>query len=816
MALAPGQKLGPYEILGPLGAGGMGEVYRARDARLGRDVALKVLHDRLAASPDRLRRFEREARAAGALSHPNVLTVFDVAREGETPYVVSELLLGETLRQTLMGGALPVGKALDYAGQVAAGLAAAHEQGIAHRDLKPENLFLTSEGRIKILDFGLAKLRREPSAEAEEETTATGPGVILGTVGYMSPEQARGALADHRSDIFSLGVVLYEMLGGQRPFKKETSADTLAAILREDPPGLAAIRPEVPPVVERIVRRCLEKRPEDRFHSAHDLGLALEATSAANSGARAPASVDGAGSSGPTATARRRAGPVLAAVAAAVLLVGGFLWGRLRGGVQASRATVAVLPFEHLSGDPEREYLTEGLTEETSALLGQIDPEHIDVIGRTSTRAYKGTRKSLAEIGRELGAEYLVEGSVQAESRRLRVTSKLIRARDQVQMWSASYDSEPASMLELQRELSTAIAEQIRRRLSPDRLTALPRRHTRDAEAYELYLHGRYFWNHYTAPTTRRAIEYYSRATEIDPNYALAWSGLADAYSTGVINGDAPSLAVGPRARDAAAKAVRAEPDLAEAQASLGLVKLFLDWDWTAAEAAFRKAAALDPSNAVAHRTLGITLSQMGRHEDAGLAMRRAREVDPLNPMQHALSAQVAFVARDYPAAVRFAQQSTVIDPQFWIGRWQLGQAYERLGKSDLALDAMDHAARLSGGNSKAISLRGYVLARVGRTSEAREVLSTLEAISRERYVPPYAIALVHAGLGDADQALDWLERAYEARDVHLIGLPVDAKWDPFRADRRFRALLDRCGFVVPPNTAPVPGEPVTTAPLTP
>jgi TolB-like protein/Flp pilus assembly protein TadD len=522
-------------------------------------------------------------------------------------------------------------------------------------------------------------------------------------------------------------------------------------------------------------------------------------------GYRFIASVDGAESSRPTATTpRRQSRLALAAVAAAVLLVVGVAWGRLRGGVRALRATVAVLPFEHLSAEPEREYLTDGLTEETSALLGQIDPEHINVIGRTSTRAYKGTRKSLAEIGRELGAEYLVEGSVRAESRRLRVTSKLVRVRDQVQMWSATYDSEPASMLEMQRELSTAIAEQIRRRLSPDRLTALARRHTRDTEAYDLYLHGRYFWNHYTPPTTRRAIEYYSRATDLDPNYALAWSGLADAYSTGVINGDAPPLAVGPRAREAAAKAVRAEPDLAESQASLGFVKFFLDWDWTGAEAAFRKAAVLDPANAVAHRTLGVTLSYMGRHEEAGLSMRRARELDP-HPMQYALSAGAAIRARDYPAALQFARQSTVIDPQFWIGHFHLGYAYERLGKSDLALDALDHAARRSGGNSKAISLRGYVLASVGRRSEAREVLSTLEAISRERYVPPYAIALVHAGLGEADSAFQWLERAYEARDVHLIELPVSARWDPFRADPRFRSLLDRCGFAVPARTTPAP-----------
>lgn len=459
------------------------------------------------------------------------------------------------------------------------------------------------------------------------------------------------------------------------------------------------------------------------------------------------------------------------------------------------RVTLAVLPFENLGAGSEREYLADGFTEETIAALGQIDPEQLRVIGRTSVMTYKRTTKTLAEIGRELNVAFLIEGSIRAEGGRLRITSKLIRGRDQAQVWSASYDSEPSSMLAFQRELSVAIAEQVRLRLSPERLTALARRQPRNAEAYDLYLRGRYFWNQLSPTTTRQAVKYYAMATELDPEYALAWSGLADAYAASPINGDAPPLDMWPRAHEAAAHAVGAGPDLAEPQTSLGIVNFFFDWDWAAAEMAFRKAIALDFSYSLAHRILGIALSHMRRHEEAQSAVRRARELEPLQVAHHALSAQVAFNARDYSAAVQFARQATVIDPGFWIGYHQLGQAYEQLHNCDLALVALQKAGQFSGGNSKVIALRGYVYAKLGRTQEALDVLTTLEALSHERYIPPYAMALVHAGLNQRDAAFEWLERAYEAHDVHLLFLPVDPKWDALRTDARFLALLSRCDF---------------------
>jgi TolB-like protein/Flp pilus assembly protein TadD len=460
------------------------------------------------------------------------------------------------------------------------------------------------------------------------------------------------------------------------------------------------------------------------------------------------------------------------------------------------RVTLAVLPFENLSSDLEREYLADGLTEETIATLGQIDPEHLGVIGRTSVMAYKRTSKTLGEIGSALGATYLVESSLRVEGGRFRVTSKLIRVKDQVQVWTRTYDSEPVSILNFQRELSTAIAEQIQLRLSPDRLSALAHRQTSNPEAYDLYLRGRHYWHQLSPPTTKRAVEYFSRATQLDSKYALAWSGLADSYSASPINGDAPPLTMAPLAREAAARAMSAEPALAESQTSHGFVKFWFDWDWPEAESAFRQAITQDPNYPMAHRMLGISLAHMGRHTEARPVMDQLLELDPLLAANHALSAQVAFARRDYLAAAQFAKQAMVVDPEFWIGSFQLGQAYEQLGESELALDALNKAARFSGGNSKAVSLRGYVFAKLGRSNEAREVLRMLEALARERYIPPYAFALVYAGLGERAEALAWLTRAADVRDVHICFPPIDPKWDAFRSDSRFASLFQRCGLL--------------------
>jgi TolB-like protein/DNA-binding winged helix-turn-helix (wHTH) protein/Flp pilus assembly protein TadD len=484
-----------------------------------------------------------------------------------------------------------------------------------------------------------------------------------------------------------------------------------------------------------------------------------------------------------------------AALAAVALIGVVLLWGWKRPGEPSTRVTIAVLPFDNLNRDTGVDYLASGLTEDTIVSLGRIDPEHVAVIGRTSIVAYKGTTKSLAEIGRELGTDYLVESSLRAESSHVRITARLVRVRDQVQVWSDSFDRTTGSILGLQQEISAAIAEQIRTRLSPDRQRALAQRHTQNAEAYDLFLRGRHFLDQRTPEAMHSAIEAFQRATVADPAYSLAWANLALAYGSSPLNSDVDPRSVSARLREAAARAVAANPDLAEAQHALGQVDWAFEWDWPAAEVAFRRAIELDPSYSLVHLTLAHLLSQTGRHAEAEGFVRRARELDPLNPLSHALSSQVAFQAHDYAAALQHANRAIALDQQFWIGHQMRGQALEQLGNDDAALQALATAARLSGQNSKPISLTGYILARSGRTSGARDVLEALQMASRQRYVPPYALALVHAGLGDADVAFDWLQRAYDVRDVHLMFLTVDVKWDKFRKDPRFTDLLTRCGF---------------------
>jgi TolB-like protein/DNA-binding winged helix-turn-helix (wHTH) protein/Flp pilus assembly protein TadD len=494
----------------------------------------------------------------------------------------------------------------------------------------------------------------------------------------------------------------------------------------------------------------------------------------------------------PIRVSKARAATGLLAVAVAAV-VGILIWTSLGAGHSPSRVSLAVLPFENFGSDPERQYLAQGFTDETAASLAQIDPEHLSVKGRTL--GYKGTTKSASEIGRELSVDYLVEGSVRAEGVRVRVTATLTRVRDQEHVWSQSYEREPTSMLGLQQDLSAAIAEEVRLHLAPDRLSGLERRQTRSADAYDAYLRGRYLTSLRTAAGNRTALEQYKRAIALDPNYALAWSELGFTSAASVINGDAPPRVAWPLAKKAAQEALRSNPGLAEAHATAAYVRWLLDWDWKGAEAEYRRAISLDPGNARISLQLGHVLSQMGRQEEAEQATRRARELEPLDAINHALSAQVSFQSRDNPAAIAHARQAIALDPTLWIGYVQLGQAFAQGGETDLALGLLSDAARLSGGNSKAVSMRGYVLAKAGRTTAAREVLKSLEAPNPGVYVPPYAAALVHAGLGERDAVFQWLDKAFDAHDVHLMYLPVDAKWDAYRDDPRFRALVERCGF---------------------
>lgn len=461
----------------------------------------------------------------------------------------------------------------------------------------------------------------------------------------------------------------------------------------------------------------------------------------------------------------------------------------------ASGTALAVLPFENLQGGADDDYVAEGLTEETIVGLGQIDPERVSVIGRTSSMVYRGTAKKLDEIGRELGVDYLVEGSVRTASGRCRITARLVRARDQVQVWTETYERESNDLLGLQADLGGAIARQIELLLSPQRAFTIIPRQTHDPEAYDLYLRGRYYYNQMTPAAAGRALDCFTRAAALDPAYALAWAGIADTYASRLFNADTRPSDVSNQARSAATRALESGGGLAEAHTAVARVQFLFDWDWRGAEANLRHAVALDPNSSQSHWMLGHALSQQARHDEALEAAQRATELDPRSALAHTMSSQIAFSARDPKRAARHAREALLAEPDYWVAHWQLGQAYQQMGWTERAMEALAEASRLSSGNSKPVSVSAYTLARSGRADEARDMLTTLEQSSRQRYVPPYAIALALAGLNDEEGVFEWLSRAAAVRDVHLIYVLVDPKWDPFRHDERFHALLRTCGL---------------------
>jgi TolB-like protein/Flp pilus assembly protein TadD len=460
-----------------------------------------------------------------------------------------------------------------------------------------------------------------------------------------------------------------------------------------------------------------------------------------------------------------------------------------------SPVMLAVLPFVNLSADAERDYLADGLTEDAIAALSQIDPPHVRIIGRTSAMAFKGTKKSLATIGSELNVQFVVDGSIRGDGPMLRIHCTLNRVADQAQLWSAAFDRKLAELAGVTRDLALAVAEQIHLQLSPERMDAVSQRQSRDSAAYDTYLRGRRFWNQLTAVTTRKAVEYYRRATETDPHYALAWAGIAEAFASASINGDAEPLVMWPRALEAAEKAIAANPNLSEARHVRGQVQWLYQWNWPAAIETFRRAIALDQSSAWSHSMLGHVLSQSGRHDEARPFMERACVLEPMSPLHYAMASQVAFQARDFDTARERARRAIAVDPEFWVGYMMLGQVCEHVGETEIALDALATATRLSDGNSKPVGLRGFILARLGDVAAARDVLSMLNDLAGLRYVPPFAMALIHAGLGEDERVFEFLRQAYAVRDVHLVFLTVDIKWDRYRSTNEFSDLLEHCAF---------------------
>ncbi len=788
-----GQTLGHYRIVEKIGAGGMGEVYRARDEHLGRDVAIKVLPAGTLAGEHARSGFRKEALALSKLNHPNIATVFDFDTQDGVDFLVMELVEGVALNDKLAAGALPEKEITRLGAQMAEGLAAAHERRVVHRDLKPANLRVTPDGRLKILDFGLAKLVRRDvdSATARTESFTETQGVA-GTLPYMAPEQLRGEGVDARTDIHALGAVLYEMATGQRAFPDRQAAQLTAAILQLPVSSPRALNRRVSVDLERVVMKCLEKEPENRYQSAKEIAVDLRrfgtpGSAAAVLSARRPA---------------RRQGMVLAVgialVALVAVLVGlnvGGLRERLLGGAAQGQVTsLAVLPLQNLMGDTGQDYFVEGMHEALITDLSKIAA--LKVISRTSVMRYKETEKPIPEIARELGVDAVIEGSVLRAGNQVRVTAQLIEAATDRHLWAESYERDLRDVLALQSEVARAIATEIKIAVTPKEEARLASTRPVNPEAYEAYLKGGYFQKP-TEESLKKSIEYFHQAISIDPNYAPVYARLALSHTLLAAFDFAPDIEHYPKARIAALKALEIDDTVAEAHTALGYVKYRFDWDWTGAEREFRRAIELDPNSVVAHLGYAYYLDFMGRREEALAEMKRVRALDPVSlKIIRSDVGWFLYNTHQYDQAIAAFQRSSELDPDFPVAHMGIGLAYIQKRMYEEAIAELQEAVALGtvGGPSTYTAMLAYAYAVSGRKAEARKILNELKQQMKQRHVSPFNIAEIHTGLGEKDRAFEWLEKAFEERDEDLIFIR-DPILDPLRPDPRFQSLLRRLNF---------------------
>jgi serine/threonine-protein kinase len=778
-----GRTLSHYRIVEKIGAGGMGEVYRARDQHLGRDVALKVLPAGTLSDEHARKRFRKEAQALSKLNHPNIATVHDFDTQNGVDFLVMELVEGVTLSDKLAGGPLPEKEISRLGGQVAEALEEAHEQGVVHRDLKPGNVMVTAKGQVKVLDFGLAKLVRPVTGTATTESFTETQGVA-GTLPYMAPEQLQGEAVDARTDIYALGTVLYEMAAAQRPFPAKQATQLIAAILKDAPPAPSAVHSGVGAELERIILKCLVKEPENRYQSAKELAVDLRRLGAPE----APRVV---------AESRRRIGrPALALTAVLILAVLGVLgyfarqrfWPRAT--PPAGKVMLAVLPFDNLSADPEQEYFSDGMTEEMIAELGQLQPQRLGVIARTSAMHYKDTDKRIDQIGRELGVDYILEGSVRRAAGRVRITAQLIQVSDQTHLWAKSYEREFTDVFAIQSEVAGSIADSLALQLLPAEQARLADARPTNAEAHEAYLKGHYNLQKSTIEGNRAALEYFQQAIEIDPKFAPAYAGLAFTYRALEFRPGLAPKEVYPQARAAALKALELDDTLAEAHTALANVKLTYDWDWEDAKREFERALELNPSSADAHSGYSFYLSIVRRYDEAIAESKRALDLDPLSPRRYVSLGNMFRHARQYDQAAEQCRKVFEFDPDYAPAHFLLARVYEQTGKYKEALAQVEKLEAVTG--EPFPPRRAYVYALMGRRAEALQILDKHKEEWARR--APGRIANIYAALGDWDQAFAWLEKSYEARETYIIQLN-QSLFDPWRDDPRFQSLLRRMNF---------------------
>ena len=832
MMFVAGTRLDRYEIHSMLGEGGMGEVYLAQDKKLDRKVALKILPNDVAANQDRMRRFVQEAKSAAALNHPNIAHIYEIDECDGTNFIAMEFVEGVTLREKIHRERTELRKLLRYLQEVAEGLAKAHASGIVHRDLKPDNIMITRDGHAKILDFGLAKLletKSESTSEVGEAATAimpvqhSTPGVVMGTVGYMSPEQAQAKPVDQRSDIFSFGCLLYEAATGRKPFAGDSIVDTLHKIIHDPAPAITDFNPAASPELQRVIRKCLAKEPEKRYQTirdtANDLEELLEAmkgvsdlersvvpptntmtsslsdSSTDNVRARNTASV----SQHPASSAeyvirgikQHRLTVVIALLVLVVSAVGLFLY------LRAARTTgaiesIAVMPFVNQNGDSEVEYLSDGMTETLIKSLSQLP--NLAVKSRSTVFYYKGKETLPKKLGEELGVQAVLLGRVGGRGEDLKLSLELVDTQTQNVIWSEQYDRKQSDLVSLQREIAKDVSTKLKARLSGADEANVTKTSTANPEAYQAYLKGRYYWNRRTAENINKAIAQFKFATDRDPNYALALVGLADCYLVLNEYAGTPTSETLPQAKVYAERALAIDPQLAEPHATLASLNEYMG-HLAEAEREFKKAIELNPTYATAYHWYSIFLKDVGRNDEAAAIIKRAQEIDPLSSVIGVNVSRMYQLQNNHEASIQNSLKIIQLDPNFGPAYQYLGLSYLRLGRNADAIASSEKAVELTNRAGITLGDLGYVYAATGRRSEAVNVIKELEAkYARKEAIGQY-IAAVYVGLGDYDKAFEWLEKDLEARNWKVVEIRWQLQFDALRDDPRFKNLLRRMGL---------------------